>query len=373
MSSRRIDAVDGLRGIAILMVIFHHIYKREVANFISETFGVYPWLTNQGFLGVGIFFVLSGFVITLPFADGKRAISTRSDLSKFYVARAIRLYPLFAFIAVLSFAVTLHAGNPQATALILSLTTLNMFSYEHFLPAINVPLWSLSLEIWFCILFPFIYLAMQRFGVIKVLLSISAVALALRCYGASIEYPNALLNPVKDSVIARADDFAIGMAVAIAYSRGILPKLGLGSTLAGVGLIQLAAIGWDVQSSIRPAVGLLNIPLQLGTALILVSALNENGFTKSLFTAWPLRLLGAMCFSIYVWHGLVMGPTIVASPFSTTNLISFWVPLLLLSAVTYRFIEFPKAKFGALFRLGDSYSGGHAMSANSATKSTTVG
>lgn len=352
MSARRIEAVDGLRGIAILMVIFHHVYKGAVSAFISEMFGVHPWLANQGFLGVGVFFVLSGFVLALPFADGKRTISSRSDVSKFYIARATRLYPLFAFIAFLSFAITLHAGNPQATALILSLTTLNMFSYEHFLPAINVPLWSLSLEIWFCILFPFIYLAMQRFGVLKVLLCISAVALAVRCYGALIEYPNALLNPVKDSVFARADDFAIGMAVAIAYSRGILPKLGLGSTIAGVGLIQLAAIGWDVQSSIRPAVGLLNIPLQLGVAIILVSALNENGFTKSLLTASPLKLLGAMCFSIYVWHGLVMGPTIIASPFSATNLVSFWVPLLLLSAFTYRFIEFPKVKFDVLFRLG---------------------
>ncbi len=369
MSARRIEAVDGLRGIAILMVIFEHIYKEATAAFISETFGVYPWLTNQGFLGVGIFFVLSGFVLTLPFADGKRTLSTRSDVSNFYTARAMRLYPLFVFIATLSFAVTVHAGSPQTAAFILSLTTLNMFSYEHFFPAINFPLWSLSIEIWFCILFPFIYLAMQRFGVIKVLLCISAIALAVRCYGSFVEYPNAFINPVKDSVVARADDFAVGMAVAIAYSRGLLPKLGLGSMFAGVSLVQIAAIGWDFQDSIRPAVGLLNIPLQLGTALILISSLNA----KSILTAWPLRVLGAMCFSLYVWHALVMGHTILASPFSATNLLIFWVPLLLLSAFTYRFIEFPKANFVALFRLGSSHSAGQAMPANSPRNSTTVG
>ena len=99
-SEKHIDSLDGLRGIAILLVFFFHYIPRNPHNPLS-------WIASVGWSGVDLFFVLSGFLITGILYDTRKATNF---FKVFYVRRALRLFPLY-FLAVgivLFVAVLLH-------------------------------------------------------------------------------------------------------------------------------------------------------------------------------------------------------------------------------------------------------------------------
>ena len=99
-SERHIDSLDGLRGIAILLVFFFHYLERNPHNPLS-------WIASVGWSGVDLFFVLSGFLITGILYDTRKATNF---FKVFYARRALRLFPLYFFAVsiVLVVAVLLH-------------------------------------------------------------------------------------------------------------------------------------------------------------------------------------------------------------------------------------------------------------------------
>ena len=72
--------------IAILLVMYHHIISIDVVRHV-------PYLFGQGWLGVNLFFALSGFVLFLPYRMHERTLESWSDVKAFYVRRFFRLYP----------------------------------------------------------------------------------------------------------------------------------------------------------------------------------------------------------------------------------------------------------------------------------------
>ncbi len=354
MGNSRLAAVDGLRGVAIFMVIYQHVYAGPIRRGFLETTGGFAYVVGNAWMGVGLFFILSGFVLALPFAEGKRSLSDRDDFKAFYSRRFARLMPLFVFMAFVGYAFTVKRGNPETGSLLLTLSTLSMFTKHQFFPTINGPFWSLAVEIWFSVLCPFILLKMMKGGPIKIAAFIAAIALLVRLVGTQVVFENNQVNPVKDFLVARMDDFALGMVIAILYARGRLPKLSDGHSLVGVCAILIAAILWDFQGSLPSfAAALFNLPLQVGVALVLIAALSEAPATKSLLTTRPLRLAGAMCFSLYCWHSMLIGPGISDHPFSLKSNMIFWTCLIVLASFTYRSIEFPKVPLRALFLMPD--------------------
>lgn len=350
MPTQRIDVIDGLRGIAILMVIYQHGYSiqaRDVYTFLS---GGYPWILGHAWMGVGIFFILSGFVLAIPFASGRSKLTSSEDIKNFLRRRAKRLLPLFIFAAFVSYGMSMHVGAPETRSLILTLTTLSMFSKTNFFPLINGPFWSLAVEIWFSVLCPFILAYMFRHNVTRALLAICIFSLVVRIAGTYFPFSNLQTNPLKDSVFGRLDDFAIGIAVAIAFVKGKLPKWGDIYALAGVSLILATAILWDFQLQMpKFAAAFFNLGLQAGVVLIIVAALGKARFTQAVLSMWILRLAGAMCFSLYCWHGLLIGPTMQANPLKLQSIVSFWSALIVISCFSYRFIEFPTKSAREIF------------------------
>lgn len=352
MPTQRIDVIDGLRGLAILMVIYQHGYSikaREVYTFFT---GGYPWILGHAWMGVGIFFILSGFVLAIPFASGRSKLASSEDIRNFLRRRAKRLLPLFIFAAFVSYGFSMHAGALQTRSLLLTLTTLTMFSKTNFFPLINGPFWSLAVEIWFSILCPFILAYMFRHNVVRALLAICLFSLVVRIAGTYFPFSNLQVNPVKDSVFGRLDDFAIGIAVAIAFVKGKLPKWGDMHAFAGICLILGTAVLWDSQLQMpKFATAFFNLGLQAGVVLIVVAALGSARFTQAVLSMWFLRLAGAMCFSLYCWHGLLIGPTMQANPLKFQSIVSFWSALVVISCFSYRFIEFPMKSAREIFFL----------------------
>src|SRR5215475_12293653 len=94
-AERIIPQVDGLRGLAILAVIYQHAFSHGVGQALANH-RVFPYLEGDGWMGVSLFFILSGFVLARPFIADPRRLCDMDDLLICYQKRARRLLPLFA-------------------------------------------------------------------------------------------------------------------------------------------------------------------------------------------------------------------------------------------------------------------------------------
>lgn len=360
---QHVDSIDGLRGIAILMVVYQHTLATAVGTVLTSDFGLtYPYIVANGWMGVGLFFMLSGFVLALPYFSSVRSLETSADFRGYYRHRALRLFPLFVFMAMVSYLLGLTRGFDYLTSLALVLTTTSMFTVSEFFPRINGSFWSLMVEIWFCVLFPFLIWALMRYRVVFIVLPIMLVAVGLRIAGAYFSFHDVHINPMKDFFVARTDDFLIGMLIACLYARQKLPeRFGALMFFGGCAMIVATAVLWDLRmQGILPPfwIACFNNLSQVGFGLVLISVL-QPGWPRALLSLWWLRILGAMCFSIYCWHELLITRELKLSPFSLTLQLQFWFLLILLSSLTYRFIEFPHSRsLLKLFRLESP--GGHA-------------
>ena len=97
LSTRYIPELDGLRCLAVLMVLFFHLngYLMEKNDWATQL----PWLTRilgHGYFGVEVFFVISGYIILLPFVPQRDVARKRPDLLVFYVRRMVRIWPPYA-------------------------------------------------------------------------------------------------------------------------------------------------------------------------------------------------------------------------------------------------------------------------------------
>lgn len=144
MTSARVNEIDLLRFIAALSVVFFHYAFRGYAADLMTTMP-YPILapiSKYGYLGVELFFIISGFVILMTAANG--------SLRGFVVSRIVRLYPAFWACCTISFAVTIAIGTPWYSATIGQyLANMTMLSEFVGVPSIDGVYWSLFVEMRF--------------------------------------------------------------------------------------------------------------------------------------------------------------------------------------------------------------------------------
>ena len=359
----RIDVINSLRGIAILSVIWHHVslLTSPGSHFFyleSLNLTLFPLAPlNNGWLGVNLFFILSGFVLFLPYANHKRTMDGRSDFRSFYVRRAQRLLPLFWFSLAAFIAIDFFLTGRIASAwhLVLYFTGTFNFNPDTYLPFNNWVLWSLGLEILFSVLFPFLVVLAARFSVGRLLVATLLLSLAVRYAGNQDTWPNLVLNPVKDSIFGRLDDFVVGMWLCQLYLAPPARKFSPAALLTlGVLAILLTCSCWDylelgmLPLSVQP---LLNNLFQLGTGCVVFALLTaDRSRLRSILTIAPLQVLGMMTFSLYVWHARLIG--LMNANAGTLNMVVYFTFLFVLSALTYRFIEFGYIRdWRPLFRL----------------------
>ncbi len=294
---RRIPQLDGLRALAILMV------------FATHAFGV-PVL----WIGVDLFFVLSGYLITgiLLRLKDTRAV-TGKYWSAFYSRRVRRILPpYFGFL------------------IFISLTFPHLpwrhFWYWYILPLANFPvalrilplaafspLWSLAVEEQFYIVWPFIILLCSRRTMRRVAIGIVLFSPILRAIFTSHFSTH---FPIYTLTIFRADTLATGAFLAhseqsnsqwIAQRKTSATVVGLLS-VALFGALSLFAPGFrtSANSILFNSLGYSLIALFFGCTLLYTLAIRE-GFIYSVLTWTPVRYLGIISYTFYLYHEVVIG------------------------------------------------------------------
>ncbi|MBF9036871.1 acyltransferase family protein [Rhodobacterales bacterium HKCCE2091] len=330
--------IDGLRAVAVVPVILFHA---EVAAF------------SGGFVGVDVFFVISGFLITSIIVSDLDA--GRFTLAGFYERRARRILPALTVVTL--------ATIPAAWVLMLphqfedfgkSVIAVALFASNfqmwweagYFGGAAELkPLlhtWSLAVEEQYYLLFPPLMLLVWRRGRRMTMATLSALALAslVLCEVTRPAAPDAafFLAPF------RAWELLAGALAALA-ARGAAASGRDLPALAGCGMIALAVLGFDETT---PAPGLVSGLPVLGTVLVLVWARRGTWAARAL-SAGPLVWLGLVSYSAYLWHQ----PLFVFARLAHVGAPPAWVMAGLavasigLAWLTWRFVEQPFRRSGA--------------------------
>lgn len=285
--------LDGLRAVAVILVTFFH-YK------IHRTF-------EAGFLGVDIFFVLSGYFITEQIVS--EADSSQFSFAKFYLKRCHRLLPAFIFHLFISIALAIAIFPPSeliqfSQTLISALTSTSNFYFwknsNYFDPASELnPLlhtWSLSVEEQFYLVWPLLLIAIIKvkdFFKISILLIIIISSLILSTVAVKTD-PNATFYLMPFRVF----ELAIG-ALAVFINRGPgLPQKILQFLPATAILLILASLFKLKPESTIDSFNLL-IPC-IGTLMLIVC--KPNNQISNFLSLQPLVYLGKISYSFYLFH-----------------------------------------------------------------------
>lgn len=329
--------IDGLRAIAVLPVILFHA---GISGF------------QGGFVGVDIFFVISGYLITNLLMIELRTTGTISIID-FYERRMRRLAPALVFMLVIVSALAAvilwpsqqieYGANALASAAFISNVSLwQQGGYFGGPSETNALLhtWSLAVEEQFYIIFPPLLLFAWRLGRRLAILTTVAISLAASMliaelgtvYAATANY---YLLP------SRAWELGIGALVAILWSQGGLVPVRLRDPL---GLAGLAMIAWTVVTldETTPFPGLRAVPPTLGTALILVSAAPGTWLSRIL-TLRVFVFFGLISYSLYLWHQPLLALyRVQAEPnVSATGIALVVVVSVLIAWVSWRYVERP--------------------------------
>jgi peptidoglycan/LPS O-acetylase OafA/YrhL len=317
--------LDGVRGFSILLVIVEHL---------SLSFKP-AW--NFGGTGVGIFFVLSGYLITgLLLAEFEKTDTIA--LKSFYLRRAARLVPALLLVVLICDPIFLILGwHKEVLASFIAMAYLMNYATlaaGHYLPAYGHT-WSLAVEEHFYLLWPLVLMWLLRRRslsfALRATLVVCVVVLLWRVFILSIGAPPRLAYV---GSFERADTLLFGCAAAIATRQGWRPKPAL--FFVGLALVVFHLTMPEQLSLLRASL------LGIGTALMLATLdYSALGSVKSVFSFRPLVWLGSISYGVYLWHGAIFHILWKTGHEQPIELFCGVTLALTLSWLSYRYVEVP--------------------------------
>ncbi|HET9087548.1 MAG TPA: acyltransferase [Acidobacteriaceae bacterium] len=312
-----IAALDGMRGLAVLLVVAFHVFGvNDIGSRPLEL--VLHKLMAGGWLGVDIFFVLSGFLITGILYN---TLSSDRFFKNFYGRRALRIFPLYYGYLILVVASHYLLGTELDRRVVFLFTyTQNIFG-DHWdiLSSLTGHLWSLAVEEQFYLFWPLIIFSLRdRLKIMRLCIILSVVALTLRITLFALLPRSQALMLCYRLVVCRMDSLLIGGWLALALQGPTRRSLARYSKVAFGGfssIILMIAIRkdyfWWWNSRITETFGFTVIAL--ASAALLMMALSEGSYVQIAFKTRILRWFGRYSYGIYIYH------------FGTQQLFQRWV------------------------------------------------
>ena len=308
-----IMGLDGLRAVAAMAVVAYHI------NFLARSgTGPVAEAAAVGWIGVDLFFTISGFILFLPFARAARDGGS-VPLRRYFVRRARRILP--AYWLNLFILVTLTAPVLLTTGRGWSIIAANAtFTAEYAgLPSVNVVYWSLYCELAFYVALPVMALAFIRRRWIGGLIGALVIGCAYRFAVVStvegVENYFSLIMQFPGVI----DQFAFGMTAAaiwVTLERRAEPiRMALAMALVTGGALGVVLIAWTIQRSIGLAtywsgssdwgpwaIVTLRPMLSACFAAVIIGVCARPSWIRSALELRPVRYLGVVSYGIYLWH-----------------------------------------------------------------------
>ncbi|GAC1302642.1 MAG: hypothetical protein NVSMB19_12070 [Vulcanimicrobiaceae bacterium] len=309
--------LDGLRGLAIALVLWFHIWQITWLRADVHVFGMtlnFNALPEAGFVGVDLFFFISGFCLFYPYVRSAVDGAPRQSLATFAYRRALKILPSYylsiAVVVALGWA---HFASPAdaLVQLVTHATFVHVFNDATF-GGINGVLWSLGIEVQFYVVFPLAcWCALRRPATTCVLLACAALAyrIAVAPHYDAVHQLEQLPGTI--------DLFAAGMFAAYAYRalavraphlaarRPLWTALALAGTFASVWTVQSAfdarlVAGWPGAWEVcgRSAMSLSFVAVALG------SLFAAPAWQRALANP-VLVFLSVISYNLYLWHQVV--------------------------------------------------------------------
>lgn len=346
-----IAELDGLRGVAILLVMVHRFWPRTGTGPMADAAGA-------GWIGVDLFFVISGFLIAGILLD------TRGEpgyFRNFYARRVLRIFPLYyLFVGGVLIAFSSnpefreHSGSPLWYLFHLGNVPEGMLNKD--VPYWLAPVWSLAIEEQFYLTFPLLVAAVapHRLGRVLVALIIAAPLIRLATM---------LAAPDRERIqylftLCRLDTIAVGCLLAVVFRSIDLEKwretiVRSAAVIVAVAVLFSLDTGLDRTTAVGRTLGYTVVAFGCAAVVALTVLYRGQHETASLRFA-PLAYLGKLCFGLYLLHR--PADTIVSAVAARAGIdAAIWlIPVkvafaVVLATISWRLVERPFLRLKNLF------------------------
>jgi peptidoglycan/LPS O-acetylase OafA/YrhL len=291
-----IPEIDGLRFLAIFLVILYHsqlLLFYKINNVFIDNFSDYTilYFFRNGFQGVELFFAISGFILGLPFANQKINKGKKVVLKKYYLRRLTRLEPPY-IVAILLFFILLVINRgiyfpDLITRTLASVVYLHNIIFGYF-PLVTPVAWSLEIEVQFYLLAPLLTEIYKLNKTLRRVVLFSAIILLpiIQWY----------FQIQTLSILKFLQYFLVGLTLADFYSEKNKKEINNPFySLAGL-ILFIALLYFNIERSLFEAI---IFPIMIFLFYYLVF---HNPFWKKVFQYRILTTIGGMCYSIYLLH-----------------------------------------------------------------------
>lgn len=351
--------LDGFRGISIILVFIHHVYHTILPG---------------GFLGVDMFFVLSGFLITSLLLQEWQRYNTIS-LKNFYIRRLFRLMPAVLFlILILTFYAVFFLDATRAKNIFqgiwLTLSYSSNWFYAFDSISADNPLgvtWSLAIEEQFYFIFPIVlYFALRfKFGHRQIIGTLIFLIIAVALNRRMLADQGATVQRLYYASDTRADALLVGCLVAFVCSRNLLPFKKLRLCFQMLALLSLGFLIFMIAVADSPE-SVLYYPAIYSfvafsvAALLLFLVVYQPRNTVRVLSFSPLVWIGRISYGLYLWHWAVRYFVYEKQslPESNLQLVFVITASFALTVLSYYCIEKP------FLHLKDRFSRTHSLVSN---------
>ena len=351
-----IASIDGLRAIAVTAVVLYHL-------------GI-SWIPG-GFLGVDLFFVISGYVITRLILDSINQ-SSALDLRAFYAARLRRIYPGFLFMITCNI-IFIGVWAPEAMRRFLAdlpyaiTGTINWFlvaRHQDYFEAIGRPpllqhTWSLAVELQFYLIWPIILLTILKYfgkrNIAKIALVIAMVS-GIALFFVSLRLDEANAQQISH-IYFGTDTHSLGLFLGSALAVSWIPQ-NLSSDIAkraqdvidGIGVVGLLGLISTFLFIDETNASLYRIAFPLAGifgCLVIISLVHPASRFAPIISSAPFRWVGQRSYGIYIWHWVIFQmtrPSVDLTGQSWALYLARVLLVLALADISLRWVEIPFRK-----------------------------